>query len=121
MNREIAEKIKCRYDTNAEKYCFNENYSNDERTVYTKTSNPDEWLTITKRDKGHYMATRTDGTGIITNREIYKLSEKGFECIHEEKLAPKRKKVSIRERLEINKIRCGQKRIGRNVEVENVK
>lgn len=121
MNREIVEKIKCIYDTDAEKYSFNRNYSNDERAVYTKSSKPDEWLTITKRDKGHYMATRTDSTGIITNREIYKTSEKGFECVYEEKVAPKRKKVSVRERLEINKIRFGQKRIERNGEVENVK
>ena len=116
MNRKVVEIIKRRYDTKADEYCFNERYSNDERAVYVRPSNPYEWLTITERDKGHYMATRTDSNGIITNREIYKANEKGCECIHEERPVPKRKRVSIRERLEINKIRIGQKRLARDAE-----
>ena len=116
MNRKVAEIIKRRYDTKADEYCFNEKYSNDERAVYVRPSNPYEWLTITERNNGQYMATRTDSNGIITNREIYKAHEKGVECIHEERLVPKRKRVSLRERLEINKIRSGQKRLDKNAE-----
>ena len=105
MNRETADKIKILYDTENDKYVFNSDYSNSYRFVYIRPDKPFEWLNITEKQNGSFMVTKTDNTGFITKREIYKSNGESFECIHSESFKPKRIRKSLRARLEEAKIK----------------